>query len=38
MADSAKSFWTMIGILITSGVAWMAGCRKFFKWLDRRKE
>jgi hypothetical protein len=36
MANSAKEFWTFISMTILAGIAYMKGCRKLFKWMDKK--
>ena len=38
MAKSAKEYWTMILILILSGIAWMIGSKKLFDYIDKRRD
>jgi hypothetical protein len=38
MAESAKGFWTMIGLTILSGILWMFGSREMIKRIMGRKD
>ena len=38
MAESAQGFWTMIGLTILAGIAWLVGAREVIKRIMDRKD
>lgn len=37
MVESAKGFWTVIGLTILGGIAWLFGAQEFIKRIMLRK-
>ena len=38
MAESARGFWSMIGLMILAGIAWMVGAREVIKRIMDRED